>query len=912
LWSVGLLGGLNLSDGQQHITRLPSRAVTALLARLALEPGRAHAREELIELLWPGVALDVGRNRLRQALSTLKGILEPAGRLPAQAVLQADRISVRVVAGALACDAVRFERDVRAGRADTAGEIYRGELLPGFYDDWICEERLRLASVRERLTVHGPRVPDVASEPAPPPLPPPQRSVAQRSRIPTYLTRMFGADEQVTRLRAAVLTRRLVTLTGPGGSGKTRLAVELAHQLHGPAGWPRAVVPPVGPFDLVAFVALLACKTGAQARDALTGALEIAPGSEDPLVALTDALAGRHVLLVLDNLEQIEGQAQELVAHLLAALPALHVMATSRRALGVDGECEFAVTPLAPAAADTDLDGAARNPAVTLFVDRARAVRADFHLSARNAATLVELTRVLGGMPLAIELAASRVRSVSPAEMLVRLRGSAAPRLDLLSRSGPRGAADPRHASMQRTIAWSWELLSSPQARLLSALASFAGSFTGAAAQALMVGESLDPQLLLDDLVANSLVHAHSDGDETLRFGLSQPIRDFAMARQDGAQARHWRASLRAWALGWAHGLPPTPPLSALRTEMPNLLAALASAVEDDAPQEAVELLLALRRCLEDVELPAEGLVHAQVTVERCADPLLQARGRTLLGPLLFTAGQFETATRQAELGLSCVQLDPVQRARALHALARVRWRSRRCAEEVEPLLDEADALLHTVADLGLRASVLALRAFVTNAHHRDHVAGERLHAQALALWEQLGNQHAVNSGRYNLAVCAQNANRHRAALARLEPIIASAQQLQDWRRLSQSLNVRGNAYSGLHEWAMAMADYQACVRTAWDTMCSFDLAYGLWNLPRALAHLRQPEAALRIAAHADVFWRTRFGQLSAQDQRYLQLVRRLVARQIDARRMDPLWHEGVALSTAQAVALTLSLTPTN
>ena len=83
LWRVGLLGGLSLSDGTQEMTRLPSRAITALLARLALAPERAHAREELIELLWPGVALDIGRNRLRQALSTLKGILEPAGRVPA-------------------------------------------------------------------------------------------------------------------------------------------------------------------------------------------------------------------------------------------------------------------------------------------------------------------------------------------------------------------------------------------------------------------------------------------------------------------------------------------------------------------------------------------------------------------------------------------------------------------------------------------------------------------------------------------------------------------------------------------------------------------------------------------------------------------------------------------------------------
>ena len=117
---------------------------------------------------------------------------------------------------------------------------------------------------------------------------------------------------------------------------------------------------------------------------------------------------------------------------------------------------------------------------------------------------------------------------------------------------------------------------------------------------------------------------------------------------------------------------------------------------------------------------------------------------------------------------------------------------------------------------------------------------------------------------------------------------------------------MRGNAHSGLREWRSAVADYRECVRTAWDCMTSFDLAYGLWNLPRALAHLHQPEDALRLAASADLFWRTRFGSLSTEDQRYLQRIRRLAARQIDQRRVEALWNEGAALPVAQAVALAL------
>ena len=920
-WHVSLLGGLHLSGAAQVLTRLPSRAVTALLARLALAPERAHPREELIELLWPGVDVSTGRNRLRQALSTLKSILEPASGQSLQPVLLADRGNVRVIAGSLTCDAVQFEQHVRAGRVAAAQLLYGGELLPGFYDDWIDEERLRLVALHDRLPVL-PR-PDAEALP-----PHPVRHSSDtpaapvRVTLPSYLTRMFGAQTQAAHLRALVLAQRLVTLVGPGGAGKTRLAVEVAHSLRDHADWPLPVPDPAQPFDLIAFVSLAACTTRAQVSDALTGALQITPGAADSSQALTQALSGRRALLVLDNFEQLAGLAEDLVEHLVTRLPALHLLVTSRRPLGLDGEHEFGVATLELPPADASLDAAAGNAAVELFVERARAVRADFHLSARNAPTLVALVRALEGMPLAIELAASRVRSIAPVDMLARLSQSGTPRLDLLARSGTRAAPDARHASMQRAIAWSWDLLEPQQAQLLCALTVFAGEFSGAAVFALVGAALPGTQQSLDELVAHSLVHARagpaaavaqgegegaSDGD-SWRFSLYQPIREYAATQQGAAAARHWRARLRAWALQWAAALPTTPPLDALRAQLPNLLAALGSAVEDGAPQDAIQLLLGLRRCLEDVELPAVGLAHLQAALEQCTDALLRARGHTALGPLLFNAGQADVALRHAELGLQCDALDATQRARALHAVARVRWRSRRRAADVEPLLDEAQRLAGEGDDLELRASLLALRAFVTNAHHRDHVKGEHLHAQALALWERVGNRHAIDSGRYNLAVCAQNTNRNAQALHRIEPIIASARARNDWRRLSQSLNVRGNAHSGLRAWPSAFADYQECIRIAWGSMASFDLAYGLWNLPRALLHLRQPEPALRLAAYAETFWRERFGELSAADQRYLLRVRRLAACLLDKARIDALWREGELLSPALAVTLALSL----
>ena len=149
-WSVRLLGRLEASNGDVKLSHFVSQPIAALLARLALLPQRAHPREELIELLWPGVDLAVGRNRLRNAISSLRRLLEPPG-VAAGAVLVADRQSVQFAPQASHCDAIEFEAAVRAGDAPRARALYQGELLPGHYDDWVLEHRQRLAVLFERV-----------------------------------------------------------------------------------------------------------------------------------------------------------------------------------------------------------------------------------------------------------------------------------------------------------------------------------------------------------------------------------------------------------------------------------------------------------------------------------------------------------------------------------------------------------------------------------------------------------------------------------------------------------------------------------------------------------------------------------------------------------------------------------------
>ena len=205
-----------------------------------------------------------------------------------------------------------------------------------------------------------------------------------------------------------------------------------------------------------------------------------------------------------------------------------------------------------------------------------------------------------------------------------------------------------------------------------------------------------------------------------------------------------------------------------------------------------------------------------------------------------------------------------------------------------------------------MRASVDALRAFIANVAERDYVRGEALHRQALAQWQQLGNQHVINGGVYNLAICAFNGRRWAEALERVAGVIATARAHDDWEQLSDALNLQGNTLAALRDWPAAHAAYRECVRVAWGTMETHALAYGLWNLPVALAHLRQPETAVRLMSFALHYWQRNFGPLARSDQPHLRRVRRLVAVQIGAARHDALWADGAAMPLARAVALAL------
>ncbi len=338
---------------------------------------------------------------------------------------------------------------------------------------------------------------------APAQFPAPRTRDAQRGNLPMPATSLIGREQILVDLMALVRAHRLVTLTGVGGVGKTRLSVEVGTALADE--YP----------DGVWMVELAPLTDPTAVPDAIATTLGITPTAGTPLIqTLVDALSGRRALLVMDNCEHVVGVVAHAVRELLARTTTLRVLATSREAIDVPGEQRRLVLPLT-------LDGGASSPAVTLFVERARALqsRIDF-ADPDTAAAVVEICRSLDGLPLGIELAAARSISMSPIDIRDRLGD----RFRLLT-SSPR--APRRQQTLRDVVAWSYELLSDDERALLGATAAFAGGFDLAAITD-VCGSDDDLVVLdlIDSLVRKSLVVADNAAG-TGRYLVLETIRQF-------------------------------------------------------------------------------------------------------------------------------------------------------------------------------------------------------------------------------------------------------------------------------------------------------------------------------------------------------------------------------------------------
>ena len=366
---------------------------------------------------------------------------------------------------------------------------------------------------------------------APAPSPVAGSAAVKARRPPAQLTSFVGRERDLERVAELVASSRLTTLTGPGGAGKTRLAIEASHAAAD-----------------VCFVDLSGVETGGDVAYAVFGALGLREGGGMHKVAREDVperveavLSGRSALLILDNCEHVVGPAARFADGLLRACPRVRILATSREALGITGEALYPVPPLAAPPADADPQGTDAYPAMRLFAERARAARHDFAVDAGNVHAVATICRSLDGLPLAIELAAARLRSLSVADIAAHLHD----RFRLLSK-GSR-TAQPRHQTLRAVVSWSWDLLDREERDAARRLSVFAGGFTLEAAAAVCGLSDADAVDLLTGLADKSLLEA--DGG---RYRMLGTIRGFCadrLSEKDGSH-RVYRAHAR-----YFHGL---------------------------------------------------------------------------------------------------------------------------------------------------------------------------------------------------------------------------------------------------------------------------------------------------------------------------------------------------------------------
>ncbi len=590
---IRLLGAFSIRSGKKSIP-LPSRSAQSLFAYLILNAGTAYRREKLAGQLWPDSTEESARDYLRHALWRIRKALRSASL---GTCLQADDLTVAIVASA----DYRLDTAVlaRAGECTSADELmetlssYGGELLPGFYDDWVILEREHLQALFERemgrllgllqetgrwqdmlqwaekwialgqrpepayralMSAHAANgdmsrvaaayercvktlrefgvepseqtkslYDDIKSgkhstaiAPDPTALPP---KLVPSSNIPVPLTSFVGRARELKKIAELLSSSRLLTLTGPGGVGKTRLAI-------------RAAAESSKNFrDGASWVSLVGLSDANLVPQEIAESLGVREVSSEPLVqTLITHLRSSQLLLVLDNCEHLIQACARMAEQLLAACPGLSILTTSIEGLGLFNETIWQVPslPLPGAQLALSLKELREIESVRLFCERAQHASAAFALEERNSSFVSQICQQLDGIPLAIELAAARTKVLSVDEIAARLDD----RFSLLT-AGSRTAIA-RHQTLRATIDWSHDLLTDLERILFRRLSVFAGGFTLGAAEHVCSQDMAQGSILevLGRLVDKSLVIVDpgAAGRDT-RYRLLETIRQYGLEK---------------------------------------------------------------------------------------------------------------------------------------------------------------------------------------------------------------------------------------------------------------------------------------------------------------------------------------------------------------------------------------------
>ena len=688
----------------------------------------------------------------------------------------------------------------------------------------------------------------------------------RRTNLPVQLTSFVGREQQLARLIQLLGSNRLVTLTGTGGCGKTRLALEAASQMLGNFAdgvWLVDFAPLPDP-SLVPNTVLTAI-----------GVCE-EPGST-PLDTLVNALQSKSMLLVLDNCEHLITACAVLAERLLQACPYLHILATSRESLDIPGEVPYQVPSLALPDPQvlTSITALEQNESVRLFIDRATLVQPTFHLTPQNAAIVVQICEYLDGIPLAIELAAARLKAFTVEQIAARLED----RFHLLT--GGSRTALPRYQTLRASIDWSYDLLSEAERAVLRRFAVFSGGWTLEAAEAVCADATGSPPVasahvmdILAQLVNKSLAIVEEQ-EITPRYSLLETIREYLIEKLVEAneaeivRRRHFTFFLTQSEKPLAH----VDKLNWFEAEYDNLRAALIWAKDSD-PTASLRLANQLSGFWYVRGYWNEGRHWLTKTLARVTDAPIEERAKALqsMGVLASFSGDYERGIE---------------------------------------LLEESLALAPQFGDKELIMGLLGQIATNIGLIQGDYERAAQLEAESLLLAREVGSATGIAYAYRQQGMLAYSQQQYTIARARLKEALAIDRNLQNQQGIGHDLALLGLVALKQGDTTGARTYLTESLTIRQELGYKSGIAVCLEGFAALAIAQGQARRAVRLLATAQTL-RDTIGDTRPFIFERIEFEQNLVAahRHLSNSAFETAWAEGHAMTTEQAIAYALEETP--